>query len=219
MAFPRSHLNDNEEIVLEMHPHWWFLVPRGAILVVSLAVAGWALTLGDSGPDSGSVKTVKIIVAIGVAVALLAFIQQIVKWVSTDFVVTTERCIYRSGVISKSGVEIPLDRVNTVFFNQGIFERIIRAGDIGIESAGENSRQEFSDIYDPVSVQTTIYRQMEQYENRRQDRLGHVVRGANAPAAGQLTVAEQIEKLHELRERGAMTDAEFEAQKAKLLGP
>ncbi len=219
MAFPRSHLNQNEEIVLEMHPHWWFLVPRGLILTVALVAGGWALTLGESGQaDSGTDTTVKIVVAIVVAGALIAFVQQLIKWVSTDFVVTSERCIYRSGIISKSGVEIPLDRVNTVFFNQSIFERIIRAGDIGIESAGENSRQEFSDIYDPVSVQTTIYREMEQYENRRQDRLGHVVRGGQPQMTPQLTVAEQIEKLHQLRDRGAITDAEYEAQKAKLLG-
>jgi uncharacterized membrane protein YdbT with pleckstrin-like domain len=214
MAFPKSHLNKNEEVVLDLHPHWWFLVPRAALLVVTLALGGFALTLADSGGE----KAVKVLAAVVVLVALLWFVTRVFTWMSTDFVVSTERCIYRRGIFTKHGVEIPLDRINTVFFHQGVFERIIRAGDIGIESAGEHSRQEFSDIYNPVQVQTTIYRQMEAYENRRQDRLGSVVRGAAAAPSVGLSVAEQLEKLEQMKQRGTLTSEEFELQKAKLLG-
>ena len=211
---PRSHLNESEEVILDLHPHWWFLVPRGALLLAVLVFGGYGLSLGSSSSD----KAVKVGAAVIVLGALLYFVMKVFTWLSTDFVVTSERCIYRSGIFTKKGVEIPLDRINTVFFNQGVFERIIRAGDIGIESAGENSRQEFSDIYNPVMVQTTIYRQMEQYENRRQDRLGSVVRGNSPQGAVSLSVAEQLEKLEQMKDRGSLTDAEFQAQKAKLLG-
>jgi uncharacterized membrane protein YdbT with pleckstrin-like domain len=212
MAFPRSHLNQNEEIVLDLHPHWWFLVPRASVLLATLVLGGWALSLDASGAS----KSLKVVAALLVAGGLVWFVSRLATWMTTDFVVTTERCIYRRGLLRKGGVEIPLDRINTVFFNQGMFERIIRAGDIGIESAGQNSRQEFSDIYNPVQVQTTIYRQMEEYENRRQDRLGSVVGGASQ-AAAPLSVAEQLEKLEQMKGRGTLTQAEFEAQKAKLL--
>jgi uncharacterized membrane protein YdbT with pleckstrin-like domain len=214
VGFPKSHLNESEEVILDLHPHWWFLVPRGALLLLVLVLGGYALTLEETTPD----KAAKVGAAIVVLAALLYFVMKVFTWLSTDFVVSTERCIYRSGIFTKKGVEIPLDRINTVFFHQGVFERVIRAGDIGIESAGENSRQEFSDIYNPVMVQTTIYRQMEQYENRRQDRLGEVVRGANPPPSGGLSVAEQLEKLEQLKHRGSLTEAEFQSQKAKLLG-
>lgn len=199
---------------MDLHPHWWFLVRRGALLLVVMIFGIWTFTLSEGGTKDG----VQIVAAILVVGSLLAFLARVVEWVSTDFVLTSERCIYRSGVFAKRGVEIPLDRVNTVFFNQTIFERMIKAGDIGIESAGENSRQEFSDILNPVKVQTAIYREMEEYENRRQDRLGHVMRGGAEGASGSLTVAEQLEKLHELRTRGAISDVEYESEKAKLLG-
>jgi uncharacterized membrane protein YdbT with pleckstrin-like domain len=213
MAFSRDHLNQNEEVVLDLHPHWWFLVPRGAVLLLALVFGGWALAGLD---DGGVTQAVRIVAAVAVVGALVAFLLQVIAWVSTDFVLTNERCIYRSGVLSKQGVEIPLDRINTVFFNQTIFERMIRAGDIGIESAGENSRQSFSDILNPHAVQSAIYREMEAYEHRRQDRLGSVVRGAGGTAG--LSVAEQLEKLHELRSRGAITDEEYEREKGRLLG-
>ena len=46
------------------------------------------------------------------------------------------------GVLAKQGIEIPLERVNTVFFNQAIFERMLGAGDLTIESGGETGTAE-----------------------------------------------------------------------------
>ena len=41
---------------------------------------------------------------------------------------------------------------------------------------------------------------------------------APAPAAGGEDVVDQLEKLADLRDRGVLTDEEFAAQKAKILG-
>ncbi|MGB0995972.1 MAG: PH domain-containing protein, partial [Acidimicrobiales bacterium] len=141
------------------------------------------------------------------------------QWTTTNFVVTNERLVSRKGVISKEGIEIPLDRINTVFFNQSIFERIIGAGDLGIESAGEGGRQEFTDIRRPNLVQNEIYRQVEGLEDRRLRRLGQAAAEA-APATHaepHLSIPEQIEKLDQLRRQGVVTDEEFEAKKRELL--
>jgi uncharacterized membrane protein YdbT with pleckstrin-like domain len=127
--------------------------------------------------------------------------------------------VSRKGVISKEGIEIPLDRINTVFFNQSIFERIIGAGDLGIESAGEGGRQEFTDIRKPNLAQNEIYRQVEGLEDRRLRRLGQAAAEA-APATHaepQLSIPEQIEKLDQLRRQGVLADEEFEAKKRELL--
>ena len=71
---------------------------------------------------------------VGSAVWLLV---RYVQWLTTNFVITSDRVIFRHGVFAKSGIEIPLERVNSVHFNQGIFERIIGAGDLLIESGAE----------------------------------------------------------------------------------
>lgn len=221
MAFSRKHLYNDEEIVLDRSPHWWFLFPRGALLVLASAFGIWSLVY-FSDRNSGLETTVKIVAALAVTVTLVAFVGQVISWRSTDFVVTTERCIYRSGVLHKTGIEIPLDRINAVFFSQNLFERMLGAGDLAIESAGENSRQNFKDIRKPIDVQNTIYRQMEENENRKFNRIGSEAREAARGAVGQptqmLSVAEQLEKLADLHERGVITDEQFEAQKAQLLG-
>jgi hypothetical protein len=57
-------------------------------------------------------------------------------------------------------------------------------------------------------VQNEIYRQMEACAMRRTDR---------AAAPRDLSVPEQLEKLDDLRQRGIITWAEFDAKKQQLL--
>jgi uncharacterized membrane protein YdbT with pleckstrin-like domain len=208
MPFPRHLLTEDEDLVLDLRPHWWLLAPPGALLVIAVLFGLAAL-----------IKTwptwVSVPVGIWVLGSLAWFGIRYLTWTTTNFVVTSERVISRTGVISKSGIEIPLDRINTVFFNQSIFERIIGAGDLGIESAGEGGRQTFQDIRRPNLVQNEIYRQVEGLETRKLQRLGQAARaGASAPAD---SIPEQIEKLDQLRRQGVVTDEEFERKKRELL--
>ena len=88
-------------------------------------------------------------------------------WRTTHFVITSDRVIARKGVLAKSGIEIPLERVNNVSFKQSIFERLIDAGDLLIESGGEDGQQRFTDILKPDRVQNLIHVQMEENHRRR----------------------------------------------------
>ena len=119
--------------------------------------------------------------------AVVWFVFRYAEWVTTNFVVTTDRVIYRSGVLAKHGIEIPLERINTVFFDQSIFERVLGRGRPAIESAGETGT-EFSDIRRPSFVQNEIYRQMEENENRKFDRIGHRFPGRPPVGSGSLSM-------------------------------
>lgn len=204
MPFDQSNLHRNEEIVLDLHPHWIMLAKGLALLVVTVGLGIWVLTT-----ELHSI--LKGFVGLAIVASLLYTLQRTVAWLSTNFVVTTDRCIYREGIISKRGVEIPLDRINTVFFNQSIVDRMIGAGTLTIESAGENGVQTFEDVRDPIGVQQVLYQEMEDNENRKFDRV-------RAPAS-QVSVADEISKLAALRDQGHLTTAQFEEQKARLLEP
>jgi uncharacterized membrane protein YdbT with pleckstrin-like domain len=207
-------LNDDEEVVLDLHPHWRTLALPGAALIAAV-VAGGFLLLGDNDNAALSVLGGLLILA-----ALIWFGLSYATWATTHFVVTTQRLIYRSGVLSKSGIEIPLERVNTVFFNQSVFERMLGFGDLAIESAGAQGRQEFSNVRKPYAVQNEIYKQMGLLEDRKDQRRAAAAAGAGGggdQAARNLSVAEQLEKLDELRRSGVLSDEEFQASKARLL--
>ena len=203
----RDRLSDDEEIVVDMHPHWWTLLPIGVLLAV-IIVGGLAILVAAG---SGIVwLIVRVVVAIVVLATLAVFGSRYAKWSTTEFVVTTERVISRSGVVSKNGIEIPLDRINTVFFEQKAFERLLGSGDLGIESAGEGGRQTFANIRKPNMVQAEIYAQKEGFEERRLRRMG-------AMGAAPVSVADEISKLDELRRQGILTEGEFQAKKIELL--
>ena len=211
MPFPRKLLNDREDIVLDLHPHWWFFAPPLFALIgtVVLGIMTWAGT---------DISWLQIPVGILILGCLIWFGLRYARWITTNFVVTTDRLIYRHGVLAKHGIEIPLDRVNTVFFRQSIFERIVGSGDLVIESAGEMGRQAFSNVRNPSAVQNEIYRQIEANENRKFDRVG-----ASATAAGKIaaerdsSIPAQIRELDELRKQGLLSEQEFATKKQQLL--
>lgn len=210
MAFPPDLLSEDEEIVVDMHPHWWRIAPLGALLAA--VTLGGIVVLTLAGDGSGW-TVVRVLVALAVLGTAAFFGVRYAKWVTTEFVVTTERVISRTGVLSKEGIEIPLDRINTVFFSQKPFERILGSGDLGIESAGEGGRQTFTSIRKPNRVQAEIYSQKEGFEKRRFAMMAQAGAGGGAPPG----IPDQIAKLDELRRSGAITDVEFETKKAELL--
>jgi uncharacterized membrane protein YdbT with pleckstrin-like domain len=205
MPFNRRLLNEGEDIVLDLHPHWWFFAKPAAALVATVVLG--AVTIARWDPPGA----VSGLLAILIFAALAWFGLYYARWSTTHFVITTDRLIYRHGVLAKRGIEIPLERVNTVFFSQTIFERIVGSGDLVIESAGERGQEAFSNVRKPSAVQNEIYVQMEANENRKFDRIGGgaVGRGDSIPA--------QIAQLDDLRARGVLTEAEFQAKKAELL--
>ena len=153
-----------------------------------------------------------------VLAAVLWFAVRFLAWMTTNFILTTDRLVSRDGILSRSGIEIPLERVNTVFFNQNLFERIIRSGDLVIESAGEMGNSHFTDIRRPLDVQAEIYNQMESNENRKFDRVGQSIAAQGAFAGASPSIPDQIRQLDELRRQGVLTNAEFDAKKVELLG-
>lgn len=204
-----SELHHGEQVILDLRPHWWFFIKQ--ILAVSVAVVIGVIALVLSAPN-----VVGYVIGVGILVAVGWFAFQYLQWSTTHFVVTTDRLISRSGVLTRQGVEIPLERINTVFFSQTLFERMIRSGDLRIESAGEMGTSEFTNIRRPLNVQNEIYRQMEANENRKFDRVAQGMAAQHA-SRREPTIAEQIEQLDGLRAKGLLTDAEFEAKKAELL--
>ena len=208
MPYPQKNLNPDETIALDMHPHWWYFAEPAAALALAIIVGIVVLAKTDSGPTWRRALVGLVIVLLVAGALWLA--GRYMKWISTNFVITSQRVIFRQGIIAKRGVEIPLERVNNVNFSQGIFERMLGAGDLLIESGGEDGQQRFTDIRHPDEVQNLIHAQMEHVARRRG--------GYAASAAASASVPEQLERLEGLLERGTITHEEFESQKRKLLG-
>ena len=199
MAYPQKLLNRGEHVSLDLHPHWVVFVKPGIILFVSFVSALWVQRL-----DGGWLKTgVTRVLLVAVVLSLINLFAVVMRWSRTFFVVTSQRVIFREGVLARRGVEIPLERVNNVNFAQSILERMLGAGDLLIESASEDGQQLFGDIRDPEQVQNMIHEAI------------HARTGRSAEAS---PVVAQLERLEALLIRGSITQAEFDEQKRRLLG-
>ena len=95
-----------------------------------------------------------------------------------------------------------------MLFNQTIIERVLRAGDLLIESAGESGQSRFENIPRPDEFQSELYRIREE----RTKSLAREERGLGAADPTQ-----QLERLARLYREGAITDSEFEEKKRELL--
>ena len=199
MPFPRELLNVDEDIVLDIHPHWLFFaepVLSGlALLALTIVLA---VTVGNAG--------LTLFMLVLVAAVLIWGLWRLATWRSTHFVITSDRLVYRAGVIAKRGIQIPLERVNNVNFKQGLLERIVGAGDLLVESAGEDGQQRFTDVRHPDQIQNIIHAEMNANERRTQEVTAPVDR------------ASQLEKLEGMLQRGTLTREEFEAEKRRILG-
>ena len=210
MPYAKKNLNASETIALDMHPHWWYFAEPAFALLGSIIIGIIVLTQTDSG--STARKAAGIAAVALLVITALWLVGRYLKWLTTNFVITSQRLIFRQGVIAKSGIEIPLDRVNNVNFSQSVFERLLGAGDLLIESGGEDGQQRFTDIRHPDKVQNLVHAQVESLVQHRGE-----YRQAT-PSSGNLDVAEQLERLEGMLTRGTLTQEEFDAQKRKLLG-
>ncbi len=209
MSFKSKNLNPGETVALDLHPHWWYFAEPAMALLVVIAVGVGVLW---EGPEGKTGDVLKIVVIAALVLIALWLVRRYLQWVTTSFVITSQRVIFRTGVIAKSGIEIPLERVNNVNFNQSVFERILGAGDLLIESGGEDGQSRYTDVRHPDRVQRLIHAQMEEQVQRR---AGYGP--AHASAEG-VDVADQLERLEGMLTRGSLTQEEFALQKRKLLG-
>lgn len=208
MAFPRALLADHEKVVFELRPHWVALIPS----VVWTVLVGIALFLGYSAADAifeANPETPKSIIG---GIATIAWIVLAVvpflRWYFTSFVLTSDRLITRHGIIAKHSREIPLERINDVTFSQSVIERVLGAGDLLVESAGERGQTRIENVRKPEQVQLMIYTETEENNNR-------MMRPAATVSA--TPVPDQIAALARLHDQGILTEDEFETKKQELL--
>ena len=209
MPYPQDALHPSEDLILDLHPHWWYFA-EPAFALVGVIIVSIIVLAKD--PEGNLGKVLKVVVIAGLVLAGVWLLIRYLKWVTTHFVITSQRVVFRTGVLAKSGIEIPLDRVNNVNFHQSVFERILGAGDLLIESGGEDGQSRYTDIRHPDRVQKLIHAQVEGLAQRR---AGY---GPTPAAAVGVDVADQLERLEGMLSRGTLTAEEFELQKRKLLG-
>ncbi|MEE2032460.1 PH domain-containing protein [Rhodococcus chondri] len=159
MGYPEDALAPEEELLLHHHPHWKMLIGPTSIFLVATAVAGFLLGLAEARLEgtSATVLTVAVLVLWAVLVGRWC-VARFVTWLTTHFIVTDRRVLVRKGVITHSGIDIPMGRISNVQFRHGLIDRMLRTGTLTIVSAADDPL-EFDDIPDVQRVHALLYQQ------------------------------------------------------------
>jgi membrane protein YdbS with pleckstrin-like domain len=156
----RRALADDEEVLVDLRPHWVFFVGPAALAALAVAVAIAILARFPKAPVAA-----EAILAAVVALPALWFVGRMVRWLGISLVVTTARLLYRQGVLGRDLVQLRLQRVTEVHCTQTFVERLVRSGRLVVDVVGEGAIV-VDDIRSPRALQRVITRQLDELQGR-----------------------------------------------------
>jgi uncharacterized membrane protein YdbT with pleckstrin-like domain len=161
VGFPENVLARDEHVVLHRHPHWRRVVGPVLVLLLATALAAFAAAVVSTTDWHRTAETVVSLVILAIWLIVVGWLTlwPWVNWLTTHFVITDRRVMFRHGVLTKSGIDIPLARINSVEFRHGLLDRILRSGTLIVESASQDPL-EFYDIPRVGQVHALLYHEV-----------------------------------------------------------
>jgi uncharacterized membrane protein YdbT with pleckstrin-like domain len=205
----RTELKKDEKKLLITRQHWIKLVlPFFAWTLLTVLLFVWL----------GSTTTVWIIVGVTALYPLLEYIN----WRHNLWCVTNLRVIDETGFITRYSKESPLDKINNVEYDQSIMGRIFGFGNVDIQTAAEMGETKYDLIHHPKLLKDTITAAQEEYKKlqitNQANQLAEAIARTNSGAKpSQQMIADELDKLFALLQKGAITQEEYVAQKNKLM--
>jgi uncharacterized membrane protein YdbT with pleckstrin-like domain len=165
MGYPEKLLSDDETIVEHLHPHWITLVPATLWFLLICAVSG----VGIAFLPDGSAHNVLLIIILAIAFILVCWLTfgPWLRWRTTHYVITTHRVLIRRGILHHVGRDISLQRISDVAFVRTIWDRMVNAGTLTIESAGEHGQEDLHNVPHSDDIQQLINQLIEKDSDRR----------------------------------------------------
>lgn len=181
MGYPQEALAADEDLVLHRHPHWKMFIVPAAIFVLATAIAGYAVGFAQSHLSGGAETVVSIVIgAVWLALVAWKVAVPVLRWKSTHFIVTDRRVMIRHGVLTHTGIDIPMNRISNVQFRHGLVDRMLGTGTLLIVASSDDPL-EFDDIPDVQKVHSLLYHQVFDASENQRDRHGHDPRREHDP--------------------------------------
>jgi uncharacterized membrane protein YdbT with pleckstrin-like domain len=167
VAYPEKLLTDDEQVIKHLHPSWITIAPGFLWFVVLCAAAGVGIAYA---PDHGTGRTVVLIIIAVVWLVLVSwlFIKPLIAWRTSHYVFTTHRVLIRRGLLKHVGRDIALQRISDVCFEQTLWDRMVHAGTLTIESASEHGQEVLQNVPHSADQQQLLNQLIEKDGERRQ---------------------------------------------------
>jgi hypothetical protein len=154
-------------------------------------------------------------IAIVIALAPLAEMARIfLDWLNERYIITNRRVMEVRGIINKNIRDSALEKVNDVELTQSVLGRLLRYGTVEIITGSDIGVNRFRRISNPVRFKREMLNAKEQM---------HPAESSAAlewPGRGPISdgdIPDLIAELDQLRQKGILTEEEFQAKKRELL--
>jgi uncharacterized membrane protein YdbT with pleckstrin-like domain len=209
----RTPLQKNEKILLVTHNSW--------IALVLPFLAALALVI------IGMVIVVKVPSVWGWLVAVFGVVYWLLRysgWKVNIWVVTNFRVVDEAGLLNHYAKESPLDKINNVSYDQSVWGRLFNFGHVEIQTAAEAGATDYYNVNHPKRLKDTITAAQAEYKNwqfgNQAQQMAAAMDARNvgaARAADAPAIAQELERLFELKMKGALSEDEYNRAKARLL--
>lgn len=210
----RTPLQKGEKILLVTHTSWVKL-----IVPVIITLAGWVASY-----FIGFIDRYGWIAAL---IGSLYFLAVYFSWKVSIWVVTNFRVIDEAGLLNHFAKESPLDKINNVSYNQSLWGHILNFGHVKIQTAAQVGATDYFNVHGPSRLKDTITLAQAEFQNIQLANQAQHMATAMGIQAGEVkyssgstssSIASELEKLHQLKQQGIISEEEYIKAKNKLLG-
>jgi membrane protein YdbS with pleckstrin-like domain len=209
----RTPLQKGEKILLMTYTSWTALV-LPFLVALALVVAGIVVVLRVPSMWGWLVSLA------GVGYWLLRYSA----WNVNIWVVTNFRVVDEAGLLTHYAKESPLDKINNVSYDQTVAGRLFNYGHVEIQTAAEAGATDYFNVNHPKRLKDTITAAQSEYKNwqfgNQAAQMAAAMDARNVAAtktAGAPAIAQELERLFELKMKGALSEEEYNRAKARLL--
>jgi membrane protein YdbS with pleckstrin-like domain len=151
VPLPRRFLNEDEELLVELRPHWVFFAGPLAIAALTVVAVVALLVAVPAIPNWGA----DVLLALA-AVPVLWFAGRLLRWRGYTLALTTTRVLVRRGVFDRNITQLRLQRITEISLSQKLWERVLQTGRLIIDVQGEDDAVVIEFVRKPQIVQRVI---------------------------------------------------------------
>ncbi len=219
MGYAESLLADGERIVLRSRQHWLAVVLEGreaiALVVVGLLL-GVAREVFHDQLQGTPYDLLGWAAFALIAIGLLWFAFRLWGWLNQHYLVTSRRVMKIDGIVNKRTADSSLEKINDAVLAQNVLGRLLGYGDLRILTAAETE----VDVFTMLAAAKEFKREMLNAKYALETEYARPPISSPPLRASEMTresATDLLARLAELRDKGAITPAEFEAKKRDLL--
>jgi uncharacterized membrane protein YdbT with pleckstrin-like domain len=167
VAISPKLLNEGEHVVLSTRTHVKVLILPAVVLIVIAAVGGYLSSLPGKDNNPGTWRLVIWVIAI--LLILWFCVRPFFTWLFTTYTFTNRRLITRTGILTRRGHDIPMNRISDIEYEKGLVDRIFGCGTLIVSDASEQGRVQLHDIPHVEAAQLRVSDQLFHGANRSDD--------------------------------------------------